>query len=488
MIEIKIGERLSVAASYESDSVARRFWRASFRTDRSYNQAPDALGQPMLIKHEREEDQSYMRRIRSVKPRNYVGPLIRLYNDYVFRRQPTRAPKIDPIGQSLVDDADGKGKSLDAFMRQALLLAEVDRESYILIDRESDMEPDTETVTMSQAAQMNARPVLRLIDARAVINWTDYCGQMIECLIVMQKEDGTWYARKYTESFYQDYVLKGGPPTVQRDGTVSVSGVMSVESAGPEIDYTEYGGLPIVRLRPIFDMLEDSEYIGDSQAGPIAEAQQGIVNALSLRNEEMFNSAFSQFAAIGVSADQVADAKMGNNRLLCIPNPGGSFQVIGSDPAQSKVICDNIMDDVANLYRAAGIISTSPDAGTPESGVALGMRFNQLSANLSALAQSVSEAEVQIWNLLSEAWKFPLPDETTYHSDFDQPDMQKELALTVLGVASQGIPAEVKSKLVQWFSARNLNMKPEEVAIAMDAKASEAPSASPFPATFKQAS
>ena len=463
---IVVGKPLPVSPMFMEDETARRFWRLSFRTDRQYACGQDAIGRSVLVKHEREEDQSYNRRLRVTKPRNYVGPIVRLFNDYVFRKAPSRADATSPLAESLIVDCDGMGTTLDAFMRSALLCAQVDRESYIMPESSGDA---SDPVTVAQMEATGLRPILKRIPVESIV-WRDVDGGTLEECIMVCHDDGQDVAYYYTEETVQKlYLAKEGGGKA-----LTVAGMDEPQAHG-------YPGCPVVMLRPLFDILGDAG-CGDSQAGPIAEAQQAVFNLLSLLNEESYNSCFTQFVATGVAADQVGQAMMGSNRLLCLPNPAAKFEAIGADPAQSEVIRKNIVDEIANLYRASGIISVSPDSGSPESGVALGMRFNQLSANLAALTQAVAATEARLWSLMAGAWGFDAPEPTQYHADFDQPDMEKELRTLILGISSPSMPAEFKGKMAEVFAARNLKMDPDAIASAVAALNQPKPDGfSPFP-------
>jgi hypothetical protein len=456
---IEVGKPLPINPGYAEDATARKFWRMSFRTDRQYARGQDALGQSVLVKHEREEDQSYARRLRVTKPRNYTGPILRLFNDYCFRKPPTRDGNLAQMAADLVADADGSGTSLDQFMRHSLLKAQVDRESYILCDTEGEAGDD---MTVAQVQAAGVRPVLRRLPVESVI-WSDVDDGVLEECIVLFCDDDQPYAISYTEETTQRITLTGD---TKRPSDLVVAGMDDPVPHG-------YPGCPVVMLRPLFDILDDCGN-GDSQAGPLAECQQSIFNQLSLLMEEQYNSCFTQFVAFGVAADQIGSTQMGSNRMVCLPNPGGKLEAIGASPDQSAIIRQNIIDEIANLYRAAGIISVQPD-GQAESGVALGMRFNQLSANLSALSYAVQATEARLWYLIAGAWGFQMPTPTQYHIDYDQPNFDAELRTLIVGMSSAQMPEAFKREMAKRFAARNLKMDPAAVVEAADSITSAPP-------------
>ena len=88
-IVLKVGDVLPTHETYTTDSMARAFWRLTFETGRKYIKGLDADGDRILLPHEREKE-GYNRRLRMTKPRNYSGPIIRRYNNHVFRTEATR--------------------------------------------------------------------------------------------------------------------------------------------------------------------------------------------------------------------------------------------------------------------------------------------------------------------------------------------------------------------------------------------------------------
>lgn len=451
-----VGQPIPPHATYPGDEIARLFWQASFRCGRAYLRGPDASGRPVLVAHEREEAESYQRRLRVTKPRNFVGPILRRYNDLVFRKPPVRPSERAPFYVGLVDDASGANEPLDAFFRRALIRAQIDREAWILCDTLGADAPAGAT-TVAAVEASGARPGLRIVKAGAVVNWRELpagdASIVAECWVLMRDAEGRSVCRMFDATTYVDAVLRGEDFT---------RGSLVVEAYGPAVVHG-YTQVPLVRLRPCFDPLgEVNGSEGDSQAGPLAESQQAIVNLLSLTNEEVYNVTFSQMIAFGVSDAQVKDAKVGNNRVLCIPNPAGSVEMIGADPAQAASIRDSVADEVANLFRLAGV--NPADASTaPASGLALAFRHNDLATIVAALALACEQAEAAMWALVGDAWGFAAAAPTQYQGkDPELPDFASE-AQSMLGIVSNAaLPPTIRRKVAERFAARNLSLTDEE--------------------------
>ena len=166
-IDLSAGKPIPTHSSYADDSIARQFWRRSFRVGRDYITGDDEHGNPVIIKHEVEQQKAYDRRLQSTQARNYAGPIIRQYNNFVHRKSadyPDGSESM-PVYGLLLEDINGKGVSANEFMRRALLVAQVDREIYLLADTTAD--PGTDR-TLAQAMEGRVRPIVRSINADQV--------------------------------------------------------------------------------------------------------------------------------------------------------------------------------------------------------------------------------------------------------------------------------------------------------------------------------
>lgn len=457
---IEVGKPLPANDAYMDDKMARRFWRVSFRCGREYQVGKDARGHNILHKHEREEADSYKRRQLMTKPRNHCGPIIRKYNDFVFRRPAERAEQGGSLYELLVEDADGMGTSLPSLMRHACRMAQIERESFLIPD--SNAAPDPSIVrSVAQAAQAKVRPFLRLVSPDAVIWWRDRSGVLVEAMVLLQELDGTAFVNWYTETTITRIALR---LIENPDNDVEYE----VLEMGPAVPHSA-GACPVVRLRPLFD--QDDDYsAGESQIAPLAELQQSIFNLTSLLNEELYNGTFTQFIATGVSADMVKDAKVGNNRIMCLPDAASKFTQVGADTDQAASLRLSITDEQRELYRIAGVQTSDPlDAkGQAESGAARAFKFNDLAANLSALAQACELAENSAMGRLFAMNKEAAPEDATYPNDFQMPEFESELEVCIRALTVAQMPSAFKRAIAGRFAQRNLSLETDELTEALN--------------------
>ncbi len=437
-IKLATGELLPRHDSYDSDAIARAFWRLTYETGRKYIYGIDASGGKVLIPHEREKE-GYSRRQKMTKPRNHAGPIIRRYNNHVFRTEAQRPESTSELYQMLLVDTDGHGTNINAFMSKALEAAQVDRDSYLMLD---STKSDDGEISKAQAEANGVRPIIRILNADSVVNWIEHDECLTQVLIVMVDENGDRFARLYDEENYIQITLK--QETGRKDVIASVDAPVA----------HGYDGLPIIRMRP---------FCGESQISPLAESQQCITNLMSWLIEEMANVTFSQMVASGVSATDIGDMYVGNNRVICLPNPAAKFEMIGADPAQAQSLRDAIKDEERELYRVAGIQSDDPTkAGAPESGIAKAFKHNDLSANLSALAACVETAENSAMTLLFDSVGEPYPGDVKFPDDFDLPNIADDLSEVISAVSIMALPNTIKTKITERFAQRHLSLDDAE--------------------------
>lgn len=437
-----------VHSSFTGDATARRFWRLSFRCGREYISGTDALGQSILVQHEREEAESYRRRLRITKPRNMTGPIIRRYNGMVFKKPPVRDSQADQFWQDFWADCDGHGTTINAFMAESLLHAQVERECYIVPDVLG--QPGAGTVAAVRAS--GSRPIIARVSADGVVNWTEQNGVLVECSMIWHRNDGWTVLRWWGPKDRQDFLL---------DERQFTSGQMVITGIDAPVPHG-YARMPVQRLRPNLDPLGYfGSTGGDSQAGPIAESQQAITNLLSLLNEEISNVTFSQMIASGVSDSQVKDVMVGNTRVLCLPNPASSVQMIGADPAQATSIRESLKDETDTALRNAGVVQGGEQA---QSGVALAFRHNDMVTIVSALACGTENAENDVTVTIAGGWGVDAPAPTNYQGkDSDLPDFSGEAVTLVSIVSNASLPMVIRLKVAERFAARNLGMSDDDM-------------------------
>lgn len=474
MILPKVGEVLKIHESYERNMIARRAWRSSYKAGRKYCYSIDAVGQNFLWPHDREDQDSYEQRKRMTKGPNFVGPIINKFNDFAFRKDADRSLTGPKMYLDLIDDADGFGTTLTNFVRTSLLKAQVEFVAYWMpVNPQTD---DIEIRSIYDQERAGAKPLLMIIGADAIANWTRRNGHLFEVVLVME-EDGKPIARYMNDTDRQDFKLELMPLSKKNKNTSSykVIGSSPMEKHG-------YPALPLIEHFPNFSKIfgDDSD---ESQAAPICELQQSYWNYLSWGNEELRNCAFSQYSVTGSpkpsKSDRSDEPKFGTQKVWWFTQADAKLSRIANDPAAWGSIKEAKQECVESIYRVSGLESPDPTkkSGAAVSGVSKAFDFENLAAPLAALVDSCQHAEQRMWWLISTAWGFEVPKDTEYPDNFDIPDYDEELATLIQALATPGLPSVLKEQVIKHFTTRNLNLSDDEQAELDDQVAARADAA-----------
>lgn len=417
------GERLPLNPQYRKLAMKRAFFQASFDGGAEYVDARDSNGQPVLIRHEpKETDAGFARRKRMATFKNFCKPIVRSFNDFVFR-QPVKRDGANADFTAWAQNVDLLGTPIGVFMKRLLRTAAIQGCAYVGID--STRPPGTEAMTAEQAREAGAVPFLQAIDACRLINWRRQGGALVEALVVYGAGDRAVLWRHQTKT---DFVIDTKTGLV-----VSVNETVH--------------GWPIM---PILEVAPFEQ--GESQIVDIAELNKAVFNMDSLLREEIYGCTFSQYWVIGANPEQLADAAFGPNRVLTLPNPDAKVQVTGGSPEQAESIRRTIEGDIAEIYRLAGLRAEDPMKTSPaKSGVALMVEFDRIDATMAAIADEAERIENLIGLLWSIAMDSPVGP-VDYPDAFGTPDVAAEIG-RALDVLSQPYSTPT-SKLLE---SRRLN-------------------------------
>ncbi|HOW70078.1 MAG TPA: hypothetical protein PKY77_05700 [Phycisphaerae bacterium] len=412
----QIGFPLPIHPQWASDCRRYDFLDLSYRGGPEYKKGYDSQGCPVLIEHDRETAVGRDRRTRLGVYVNHCRPIVRRFTDFVFRQDIQRCTD-DSIFTEWTKDVDLQSTPLQTFMRSVVRRACVLGRYFVAVD--TTRPSGLEDMTRTQALAAKVRMFLKRVDPRRVVNWRRESDVLTEALVLY---DDSSSAILWTPHVRVSMTL---------DEQGLVTSIISVDHGWPR--------LPLIELVP-FD--------GDSQIGDIAELNRDLFNHGTLLREELYNSTFTMRLMFGVRSSDLADEsgtmESGSNRLLCIPNPDAKLEVSGGDPAQAESIRKTITDSTTEIYRQCGLRAEDPMTTTaPQSGIALKVRFDEVSAQLSAIAEEAERVEgeiVKLYNVANGTDVQP-PD---YPEQFGQPDAGVELGRSLAVLESPQVVPAVK--------------------------------------------
>lgn len=416
-------------SDYNKAHNRRKYWRLSYECyGADYAKGNDGEGVAILRKHEREDDSDHKRRVETATPWCFVGPILRKYNSFVFRKPFTfdRA-----VFGDFSKNINGNGTSMGDFMKARTLTAQIEAVSFILLDSTGP----TGTMTQAQAA---TNPIIwKAVDADQVVQWHWHEGNLIWASILMSDVNGNQFIWKVDQTH------------VQRINVEVNNGLIEVTNVEEPQEHN-YGGTPLVPLKPDFGSI--------SQAAPIAELQKAVTRERSLLDEELWNSTYSMLWASGISAENFKDVVFGPKQVICLPQTGSSLNVIGGDVAQAGSIRMSISDNVKEIDRVSG---TGANDESAESGIAKSFRFNDLATNLSELSKAALSAHRRAELLTAHALGKIDYVPAVYPTDFTMPILQTELNEVTSAMTAQ-LPEVLMAKLVKRFADRNFELSDEE--------------------------
>lgn len=445
MLHTENGE-VKKTEGYNQARTRRKFWELSYQCyGPSYSRGVDGEGVPILRQHEREEDDDYKRRVQTAVPICMVGPILRRFNDFVFRKPAITDDQFDEF----YADVDGQSTDSEEFMIAGTLEAQIQGVSYILVDGTSNGEEKSQ----AQAETDGDRVVWRHVTADQVIQWRWFNGQLVEAAFLQMDKQGNDFV-----VWMNDTEVQRTPVTIKvNDGGLLITVPKDTEGhlILGEVMSHGHASIPLIPIKPNFGLQL-------SQAAALSEMQKSVARLRSLLDEEIANNTFTQTYVIGESAANVQRLTVGTKEAVFFPNPLTKVDHKGADPAQADSIRRSIDADVQELHRTAGIASDAGEAGPVESGVAKAFKFNDLAAILKSLATAAEQAQRKAEKLTAVV--LGIPDDyapVVYPDEFLMPIYEKELNEVIIAIQSP-IPQVLKKQAVNRFVTRNSNLNEED--------------------------
>lgn len=342
---------------YKDQLVRVLFLEAAYKGGPTFKEAVDRKGQPIFVKHERESETRYRRRQRLTNYRNYLGPIVDAYANYIMTSAPVRS-KRDAFAE-WCKNVDRQGRSLHDFMKHVLSKVVLIGRHWVGVDipRAADgavltVQNDDRLPYLTSVSHGNV--VDFEIDrtgkpTRLVIHHEIYSKKGFAAEGELRHEYHEWTAETLT--VWRPVQKTGGKQDVGIvTGMPSTDGrVVSVPKPGytlaPATPIAHgYGEVPF-RCMSLFD--------GKGICEDIAEANKTILNLVGLLYEELYNQTFTQTYISGVSGDEADDVKFGTQTVIFLPNPEAGVHTAGANPEQARSIINALFNEVKEIHRMA---------------------------------------------------------------------------------------------------------------------------------------
>ncbi len=410
-------------------------------------------GPSYLVRYPRESDEKFGARNALAKYENHLASACGRFAGFLSRRRPVRDGIEKPLVKLMVENADLRGQSLDAFFSAFAMEAKARGSMLLVIDK-----PEGEPAT-SLADQIERRrvPYIRMAMPEAVTKYrTDPDSGLFLSITLACRE---WWndeeidvERDYTTTKWK--VRKAGTDDVLAQGVHAFG-------ACPVLAFTEDG----------------SQFPKVGKFAQVADLSMAIFNKRSEKDELLRSQTFSLLTLqvppeMSDAFEQVKDkvtATIGTNSMLMYPGEQPAFIAPDAGPAETYA------KDIEALEAAIRRISmeeSTENSAQAESGVARRLRFEALNSDLAGFAQQLQQLEQRMWSLFDRALSASHGVTTAWPTDFNLADVQGEIDI-LLGMQTTGFPPAVLNAKRKAIVATEFDSSSDEEKAAMNAAIDE---------------
>lgn len=380
---------------------------------RSYLGGQEYKDGAYLVRYYNESKEDYKRRLEMTPIDNHCANVIHIYSSFLWRSPPTRnfnSLDGDPVLDSILEDADLDGNSLNAFMREAQTWSSVYGHVWIVVDK-----PKSTAQTRAQELEQDVRPYLNLYTPENIFDWE-----------FTRTESGRF---KLTYLKIREQVIKQNDVeeiSYFRIWTEDKVEVYKVDNEGgyEKIDEMDnpLGFIPAVYLPAARTVTRG---IGKSDIADISIMQKAVYNELS-EIEQLIR--ISNHPTLVKTYD--TDATAGAGGIVHMPDeldPALKPYMLQPSGANLDSVQKSIEAKVTAINRMAHLGAVRGTDAVKASGIALQTEFQLLNSRLSEKADILELAEQYIWYFIA-AYQNKTPDvEVDYPDSFDIRDYPNEL-------------------------------------------------------------
>lgn len=429
-----------------------------------------------IVQHPFEEDSMYEVRVKLAYYLNYCKRVVESYTNFIYKEGPRRSE--DTQLSIWFDNVDGKGTSMNDFMKSVSSLSSVFGFVDILLDAPKK---EKDAYTVADVSEGELLPYLSLYTPLEAIDWsTDYLGRF------------NWVLYKYR--FYEDSDVTVARTTskpyrvLYMDPKQWLRWSMQDETF-KENGTNEIGCVPVVRCRNRMD----SGTAGISLIGDIAYVNRAIFNWCSLLTEQIQRQTFSQLVIpdngdffnselSGLDGDNIDPTtgevktnlfkRIGTSWAFTFPAESGQPpQYISPDNQQIDAIWQTICNHITEIFRMVGLsASESSDAGKGNGG-SKQRQYLSVEAALSFKAGALEDAENRIIKnyCRQQGIEWQPAFATVYPRTFDVLGLLEELESS-LALATACGSATLNTYVMKKLTGRLTKEAPPEIRAAIESE------------------
>lgn len=388
-----------------------------------------------LFQHIRESDEAFGKRQQRSHYRNLVKPIVDLQCAYVYRQPPARnAGDVEWLSE-LWDNVDRAGTPMDAFMRRALVSAQIFGDCPIVLTKPR-LAAGTRPVSQQDEVDLNLYPYLVRFNATQLVSWArDPGGDLLWARLrqrVPASQLGPWdliqiNVYRYT-TYSRDHWWIHDVQEIRE--VVNEQWVTTKVVRLIDEDDHSLGIVPVFLLYGA--RAEASEdFRGWSPINDIARANLAIYMWSTLQDECLHNQSIpillEEDPPVGQKSSPIIT---GPFNTLSRPN-GTQPQAYLEVPIGGVEVLQRLIEDAATqIYQMARMSGARPADGPTAfpSGVAAAWMFSDTNQALSALAAEASRIEKLFAEMSCQWMGESFEGQISYPQDFGISDFQMDLA------------------------------------------------------------
>ena len=415
---------------------------------RSYEGGSEYREGNYLIRHVREKKEDYDRRKEQASFANFCSDVVDIYNSYLYREQPERKfPTITIALEDFLNNADFQDRPWPKVARHFSKMSGYYGIMGALIDKPKGS-VETEVSKAAEIAN-GIRPYIVPYSPLAIWDWTyskDEQGRMhLSELILEEENDDPSLKHNIMQWTPAEWILWGN-----KDG----EGWSIIDQGENRL-----GEIPFALLRN-----RDSfkKFAGVSDIADIADVNRRIYYLDSDALEIIENTAFPilEGAADAIDGEDGKDQEkiIGTTGLLKRGEGGVSesgFRWIEAPHTSLGQILEHRRSSIEDLKAMAKTGQGEAEKTQTESGIALELRFQQLTALLADKAENAEAWEKRIFDLVGKYESIDYKAEIKYPRKFGIRDLMHDLDVAINSKMVISSPTYAK-EIGKSFAARIL--------------------------------
>ena len=349
-----------------------------------------------ILKHEREPQTAYERRINDLYNFGYSKSVVKIFNFHLFNSPPQGREltelESNDIWKLFFKDADLNGTSYDQTISNLALNASIQGHMGILVDKSTKK---YETIQEQKAA--GVYPYIAAYHPPAILDWEfkkDENHRPYLSMVKLLDDDGQY--RIWTITEWAVFQIPEGSEK-------NLSAKAKVVASGPNI-------LKEIPFFWYYNIQTDERAIGESDLSEIATIELSIIKNMSQIEEIINFAAFPMMLKPRLSAKPSAVAQVSQEDEVSVQAviefdpefPESAPKWLQPAVAEAiESILDTVAKKIAEIYRASnvgGLASTEVQTQA-KSGIALKTEFQLLNSTLVSKAINTEDSENKILRL-----------------------------------------------------------------------------------------